>query len=217
MLRPLAVAASLIAVAGCGPAAPRPSHALPNGAGARSADGASTPVDLLRAVPAEVVTSSAYHGRPRQVPRMVDGDLETAWNSGTDDLVGAWIEVRLPAEARVSAIALTAGFTRRRGDRDFFTENYRVTGVRVSRDGQDLGTFSVDPRSRGLQHLPVGGPGGVYRIEIASVLPGTRRDWREVCISELQVLGWAPDARRGAREPACAVAPADVSGPRAGL
>lgn len=148
-----------------------------------------------------MAVSSVYRDRASQALHLVDGDLETAWNSKTGDLVGAYIEVRVPAEAEVVALAMTPGFTKGSGDHDLFLGNHRVSRVRVSRDGTPLGELPLDVASRTPVRLPVGGPGGVYRIEVLEVVPGTRPTWRETCISELQVLGRAPGAAPGTRLP----------------
>lgn len=158
-------------------------------------------VDLLRAVPTTLRVSSAYEGRLERGQRLVDGDLETAWSSRTGDLVGAWVEVELPADASVRAILLTAGFTRREEGLDLFTNNHRIAEVRVSRDGADLGTFSLNVESRELQRLAVAGGGGTYRITVTRVVEGSRSDWREVYISELRVMGTAPETRKGGHTP----------------
>lgn len=78
-------------------------------------------VDLLHAVEADVAVSSTYRDQRSQVDALVDGDLETAWNSRTGELVGAWIEVRLPESAQVTSIAMTVGFTHVSGESDLFT------------------------------------------------------------------------------------------------
>ncbi len=163
------------------------------------------PVDLLAAAPTAVAVSSAYHDRDTQVPRLFDGDMETAWNSRSDDLVGAWIEVRLPAEARVTGIALTSGFTKPGGDTDLFTGNQRVKKVRILRSGAEVATHDLDVDSRELQILPVEGEGGVWRIEIAEVLAGTKENWKEICISELKVMGHLEGAEPDTRFPRFAV------------
>lgn len=163
------------------------------------------PVDLLHAVPTDVAVSSVYRSRASQVPYLFDGDLTTAWNSRTGDLVGAWIDVRVPTTARVTSIALTVGFTKQTARSDLFTGNQRIARVRVSRDGNEVGTYALDPSSRALQTIPISGPGGTYRIEVVELLAGSRSDWREVCVSELRVMGTAPDASVGARFPRHAV------------
>ncbi|MBO6934612.1 MAG: discoidin domain-containing protein [Deltaproteobacteria bacterium] len=163
------------------------------------------PVDLLTAAPTAVAVSSAYHDRDTQVPRLFDGDMETAWNSRSDDLVGAWIEVRLPAEARVSGIALTSGFTKPGGDTDLFTGNQRVKKVRILRNGEEVAVHDLDVDSRELQPLAVEGDGGIWRIEIAEVLQGTKENWKEICVSELMVMGHLEGAEPDTRFPRFAV------------
>lgn len=165
----------------------------------------SEPIDLLRATRASLAVSSAYRDDVAQVHALVDGDLETAWNSRTGELEGAWIEARVPDDASVTSIALTAGFTRRTARADLFEGNHRVARVRVLREGAELGVFPVDPSSREIQSLPVSGPGGRYRIELVELVPGSRADWREACISELRVLGHAPGAIAASASPTVAI------------
>jgi hypothetical protein len=162
-------------------------------------------MDLLQSVPTAVATSSAYRDSERQVPLLFDGDLATAWNSRSGELAGAWIDVRVPAGATGTSIAITAGFVRVGENGDLFTGNHRVARVKVSRDGQEVLVHALDTNSRELQTVPVTGPGGVYRIEVAEVLAGSRDDWQETCISELRVMGHAPGAREGGGFPRFAV------------
>ena len=172
-------------------------------AGTRQASAQS--IDLLRGARTDLAASSVYRSRLPQLAALVDGDLETAWNSRTGELAGAWLEVRLPENATVTSIALTAGFTKRSAQSDLFTGNHRITSVRVLRAGVPVGVYPIDPESRALQTLPVTGRGGVYRLEIAQVLAGTRATWREVCISELRIMGTAPGAQGGTRFPRLSV------------
>ena len=165
----------------------------------------AAPVDLLHAVRTEVAVSSVYRDQRSQADKLVDGDLTTAWNSRTADLVGAWIEVRVPADATVTSIAITPGFARVSGTSDLFTGNHRVSQVRVLRDGAEVGVYPLEVSAPVLVSVPVSGPGGVYRIEVTEVVPGGHADWRETCISELQILGRAPDMHAGARLPRTAV------------
>jgi hypothetical protein len=174
-------------------------------AASTSAQTSSAPVDLLHAVATDLAVSSAYRSEGAQVGRLVDGDTTTAWNSRTGDLVGAWIEVRLPADAQVTAIALVPGFARPGGTTDLFTGNHRVSRIQVLREGTEVGTFAVATGAAELVTIPVTGAGGVWRIVISEVLPGSRSDWREACISELQILGRAPSVAPGTRLPRTAV------------
>lgn len=165
----------------------------------------SEPVDLLHAVATDLAVSSVYRDQGAQAGRLVDQDPTTAWNSRTGELVGAWIEVRLPADAEVTGIALIPGFARPGGATDLFTGNHRVSRVRVLREGVEVGTFAVDTSSPELVTIPLSGAGGVWRIVVAEVLPGSRSDWRETCISELQILGRAPSVAPSTRMPRTAV------------
>lgn len=165
----------------------------------------AAPVDLLRSVRTDLAVSTAYRNDVSQAAHLVDGNLETAWNSRSGDLVGAWIEVRLPATASVTSIGMTAGFTKRGDATDLFTGNHRVARVRVLRDGAEVAVLSLDPEARELQTLPVEGPGGVYRIEVAEVVAGSRSSWRETCVSELRIFGRDAGAQEGARFPRFAV------------
>lgn len=186
-------------------AAPQADEAPTSAEPAEVAEPEAPPVDLLQSVATDLAVSSAYRGQAAQLPRLVDGRLETAWNSESGDLSGAWIEVRLPASATVTSISMTAGFTHRTDRADLFTGNHRAARVRVLRDGAEVGAYALDVESRELQTLPVEGPGGVYRLEIVETHPGTNASWREICISELRVMGRAPDAREDERWPRFAI------------
>ena len=179
------------------------------------------PIDLLHAVPAVVVVSSALHGDPLQVRRLVDGDPTTAWNSESGDLVGAWIAFRVPADARVSAVAMTAGHLGRSRVHDLFTANHRIRRVRLVREGQVVAEGELDQERREVQVIPVDGAGGEWRIEVVEVQPGTQRTWRELCVGELRVLGHAPGEVLDGSTPVAAIGsfPSDgraESGPEAG-
>jgi hypothetical protein len=148
------------------------------------------PVNLLSAVPAVVAVSSTVDNRAILPEHLVDGKLETAWNSRTNQLVGAWIGVRLPADVKVETIKLTVGFTKK--DKklgDLFTMNPRITRVRILKDGKVLAEKALDPEMRSLQEIAVAGGGGDYKIEVTDIVPGTKKTWREISISELQVWG----------------------------
>lgn len=174
-------------------------------------------VDLLHAAATDVGVSSAYHDDLAQVGRLFDGDPATAWNSATDELVGAHIDVRVPAGADVTSIEIIPGFAREGGDEDLFTGNHRVSRVRIAIDGDRIGDYPLDVESRALQTIPVTGGAGVWRIEVLDVVPGTHPSWRETCISELRVLGHVgtapagttPTASIGAIAPPTVVAAAD--------
>ncbi len=235
---PLALTLALVFALGCGsPAAPTPAPVAPPSAPAvvaaapETSSGVSAPdavpaapmteVDLLHAVPARVAVSSAYHDDASQIARIADGDLTTAWNSRSGDLVGAWIEVELPAEANVRAIAMTVGFTRTTDRSDLFVGNHRVSRVRLSRveaagEVDVLGEHDLDTSSRELVEIPVNERGGTLRIEVLTTVPGTHADWREICISEIRALGTAAGASEGALVPTVVVGRAATEGSTAG-
>jgi hypothetical protein len=71
-----------------------PRSPIPTAAGVPVASAIQSPkreTDLLGIVPAKIAVSSAVRN-PRDFPEhLVDGDPNTAWNSQTGDLAGAWI------------------------------------------------------------------------------------------------------------------------------
>ena len=87
-------------------------------------------------------------------------------------------------------------FDKKKGDVDLFTANHRITKIAVSRDGQKLKEASLDPTKRGLQSIAIDGPGGDYRIDVLETLPGSRKDWKELTVSELKVVGRPGKERR---------------------
>ncbi len=181
------VLALALAVAACrgdrAPApAPAPAPVVREAAPQRAPD-----VELLHLAGAKVAVSSIVANPAISPFDLVDGDLGTAWNSRTGEIGDAYIEVRVPRDAHVAKLRMTAGFTKG----DYFTMNHRLREVRVVRGGVDgdLGVHALDPESRTLQDIPIDGPGGDFRIEVRDAIPGTRRDWREICVSELEVWG----------------------------
>lgn len=147
------------------------------------------PVNLLARPGAIVNVGSTVANKAIKPAHLVDGKLDTAWNSRTGDLVGAWIVVRLPANVKVQSVKLTVGFTKvdpKLGD--LFVENPRIKKVRVSH-GKTVVDQDLDIANRGLQEVPIAGDGGDYRIDVLAVELGTRKTWRETCISELEVWG----------------------------
>src|SRR5215470_14539881 len=98
-------------------------------------------VELLHQTDSAVgVSSTVLNGRDPP-GHLVDGRLDTAWNSRTGDLVGAWIRFRVPEDAEVEEIRLTAGYAARHGRDDWFLMNPRITQVQVSRGAAAIGRF----------------------------------------------------------------------------
>jgi len=177
-----------------------------------AADAPAARVELLHRVATTVAVSSTV-ANPRILPHhLVDGDPATAWNSRTGDLVGAWIAIRLPPEAHVDVIRLSAGFTQVDNKADLFTMNPRIRKLRVSRNGKRLFEKQLNIESRALQDLPVDAPGGDFRIEVAEIVPGSKPSWREICVSELEVWGTPPPGTPvGQTTPAVRVGSLDAS------
>jgi hypothetical protein len=149
-------------------------------------------VDLRRAVPMVVRVSSQVRNRKILPKHIVDGDLATAWNSATGHLVGSWIEVELERAAVIEEVRMTVGFTGRgpKGE-DYFTMNPRIAKVAVRADRGAAVTVALDVESRDLQAVPVRATRNV-RIDIRALVPGSKKDWREVSVSELEVWGTPP-------------------------
>lgn len=148
--------------------------------------------ELVRRLRLSVRVSSSA-GASTSADKMTDGDLATAWNSRSGDLVGAWFEVTVPDGVTVSSFAMTAGFTRMNGRNDLFVMNHRVERVRVDKDGEELGEFALDPEARTLQTFPLRYGAGTYRFTITAARAGTRASWRELCVSEFTLYGTAPE------------------------
>src|SRR5690349_5204487 len=150
-------------------------------------------VNLLLSTPTTVAVSSTVANAAIVPEHLVDGKLSTAWNSQTGELAGAWIAVRVPADAKVKTIKLTAGFTQK--DKklgDLFTLNPRIKKVRVSQAGKTIVEKTLDIENRGLQDIAVDLPGGDFEIRVLEIEPGKKKNWRETCVSELEVWGTTP-------------------------
>ena len=157
-------------------------------------------VELLHSAPASLQVSSATRYSTLSAKSLVDGDLETAWNSRAGDLVGASVQFTVPDYARVHTLQLTVGFPKVSEKGDLFTMNHRISAVTLFRNGALVGAFKLDPEKRGLQQIEVNQPGGHFELQVDEVIPGTRRSWREVCISEFLVWGFLPAAHPPAKQ-----------------
>lgn len=164
--------------------------------GAAALEGAHL-VDLLFATPAVIAVSSKVRN-PRDYPEhLIDRKPETAWNGRTGDLVGGWIAFRVPKDAFVDHLLLTIGFDHVASDGvDLFTTNHRIKRVRLLRDGAVLREHTFDVNQRKAQTVAIGQPGGEYKIEVLETVPGTKRNWRELTVSELHVMGTAKEITR---------------------
>jgi hypothetical protein len=156
------------------------------------------PVDLTAST--TIAVSSTVDNAAIKPEHIADGKLDTAWNSQTGDLT-PHVLVRVPAGAKVTAIKLTAGFTKvdkKLGD--LFTMNPRIKRVRVT-SGDKSADFTLDTAKRTLQELAIDLPPGDLDIAVLASEAGTKRSWREISISELQVWGTTTVASK-AKKPA---------------
>lgn len=167
---------------------------------------AAPEVDLLHAARVTLAVSSVVENASDTPPKLFDRDLSTAWSARSGELERAWIAVRLPPDARVTALGLTAGYTHRRADLDLFTANVRVRRIRLRWNGELLGEHPLDPDSRTLQRIAVAlDGGGELRVEFSETLAGSNPRWRELSVSEFIVWGTVDALTTGRRDPALVV------------
>lgn len=149
-------------------------------------------VDLLYRTRARVAVSSTVANTHDYPEHLIDRRPDTAWNGKTGDL-DAHVEVRVPARARVKRLSITVGSDKITRQGDLFTMNRRLTRVAIDRDGERIGVFDLDPEIRTPQAIDLDLPGGTFTLRPLDTVAGTRASYREVVISELVVLGTAPD------------------------
>jgi hypothetical protein len=164
---------------------------LSDDAGSPTDGSTSSPLaDLLHTTQASVAVSSNVDN-PRDYPdHLVDGKEETAWNGRTGDLKTAFIKLQLPEDATVDHLEMSAGFDKIGKDGDLFTMNHRIKRVRVLRNGKVLvADHAFDVGVRTPQAIPIHAGGGTFKIEVLETVPGTKKEWRELCVSELRAMG----------------------------
>jgi hypothetical protein len=171
------------------PVAPLVKESAPEPAISIARDAGPALVDLLYAVPAVVAVSSRVDNARDLPEHLVDQKSETAWNGQSGDLVGGWIGVRLPGDAWVSHVLIHAGFDHKNATEDLFTANVRIRTLRITQKGFPTREVVLDPALRGPQRIEIAAMGGDLKLEVRDVLEGTKKAWRELVVSELQVLG----------------------------
>jgi hypothetical protein len=195
MSRSRAALLSCLALAACGRAAPvdGPVEAPPPAPSA-TAEAVPAPVlvDLLYRTRARVAVSSTVANARDYPEHLIDRHLDTAWNGKTGDL-DAVVLFRVPATARVRRVVITVGYDKTTREGDLFFMNHRIQQVAITREGRLVGTFELDPEDRRPQAIEIDEPGGSFELRAAATVPGTKTSWRELAISELTVLGTAPD------------------------
>ena len=148
-------------------------------------------IELIHHVNTLITVSSLVQNAAIKPADLVDGDLATAWNSRTGDVIGAWIYVEV-APAHVDQIRMTAGHTGKGAHgEDYFTMNVRVREVAVLDGARVVAKAKLDVERRDLQSIDLPAPLDAFTIRIDDVVPGTKPDWREVCVSELEAWGSA--------------------------
>jgi hypothetical protein len=150
-------------------------------------------VNLLTSVPSTIAVSSTVDNVRIRPEHIADGKLETAWNSATGQILGAWVEVRVPAGTQIKQIKLTPGFSvvdKKQGD--LFTKNARIKKLRLYHGGRPIKDVTLDATRRDLQTIEVDLAGGDFRLEVIAAEPGSKKTWREASISELEVWGTLP-------------------------
>ena len=171
-------------------------------------DAPTAPVELLHSYLSFVEVSSHVMNKTIKPEHLVDKDFNTAWNSKTGELVGAWLDVRVSGGAAIHEIKLTVGHTGKgpKGE-DYFSMNPRITMLSVLDGPKVLASAPLDPNERGLQSVKLPTPhAGTVRLRIDAIVMGTKKTWKEVCISELEAWGIPPaDAMPRAQRPIVSV------------
>ncbi|NUO47291.1 MAG: hypothetical protein HOV80_00385 [Polyangiaceae bacterium] len=150
-------------------------------------------VDLLYRTRSRVAVSSQVENDTDAPEHLVDRRADTAWNSASGEL-DASIKFDVPAEARVRRVVITAGYDKISSRGDQFTKNHRIKKLAIERDGSPIGVFDLDPADRRPQAIALDQPGGAFTLRVLETEPGTEARFREIVVSELEVLGTAPDS-----------------------
>ncbi len=170
-------------------------------ADAASIDAAAGPVELLHHYPSFIEVSSHVMNKTIKPEHLVDKDFNTAWNSRTGELAGAWLDVYVPYST-ITELRLTVGHTGKgpKGE-DYFTMNPRITKVTILDRGKEVVTVALDPEKRELQSIKLPAPivDHSIRIRIDDVVMGTKKTWKEACVSELEAWG-VPGSQAFARD-----------------
>lgn len=149
-------------------------------------------LELLHSVPATIRLSSRVANKSILPAHIADRDLATAWNSRTGDVRGAWVDLEVPG-AGIREVRLTAGHTGTgpKGE-DYFTMNPRIRRVTLIDGDAELAHVDLDITRRDLQVMKLVSPHDHVRLRIDDVVMGTKRAWREACISEIEAWGTLP-------------------------
>ncbi|MDP2308569.1 MAG: discoidin domain-containing protein [Pseudomonadota bacterium] len=126
----------------------------------------------------------------------VDHNDKTAWCEGVKgDGLGEWMELKLAAPRRIVAIDLIPFYA---PSQSVMFNNGRVTGLKISVDGNDVGAVTIADPDRtpwGTAQLDYPHPaivlsppvqGSVVRLTVAAVKSGDK--YQDTCISSVGVV-----------------------------
>ncbi|NUO49738.1 MAG: hypothetical protein HOV80_12860 [Polyangiaceae bacterium] len=150
-------------------------------------------VDLLYRTRSRIAVSSQVQNDTDAPEHLVDRRADTAWNSASGEL-DASIKFDVPVEARVRRVVLTVGYDKISSRGDQFTRNHRIKKLAIEKDGSPIGVFDLDPEDRRPQAIALDQAGGAFTLRVLETEPGTEARFREIVVSELEVLGTAPDS-----------------------
>lgn len=150
-------------------------------------------VDLLYRTRSRVVVSSRVDNDADAPEHLVDRRADTAWNGASGDLAAS-MRFDVPLEARVKRIVLVVGYDKISLRGDQFTKNHRIRKIAIEKDGAPVGVFDLDPTDRRPQAIAIDEAGGSFTLRVVETEPGSEPRFREVVVSELEVLGSAPDS-----------------------
>jgi hypothetical protein len=183
---------AVIAACKMGPAPAKTASGSGSGSGSAQPPAPEALVELLHSVPATIRLSSTVANKSILPVHIADHDLGTAWNSRTGDLRGAWVDLAVPG-AGIREVRLTVGHTGTgpKGE-DYFTMNPRIRKVTLIDGDHELAHAELDTTRRALQVVKLPEPHAHVRVRIDDVVMGTKRSWRETCISEIEAWGTLP-------------------------
>jgi|WetSurMetagenome_2_1015567.scaffolds.fasta_scaffold134016_2 hypothetical protein len=116
------------------------------------------------------------------VTNLLDGDVTTAWNEGSDgNGIGEWVQFNFSQDVVLSRIEIANGYQK---DDDRFSGNPRVQSIKVEySNGTSQLVDLLD--SKEMQIItPTRQPITSLRIVIVSVYPGT--EWDDTALSEVR-------------------------------
>jgi hypothetical protein len=151
------------------------------------------PVKAVTLTPTGATASSVVGDRPKfDAAKAIDGDRKTAWQEGTTDEAGQWIEVTFPKLARIDAVLINNGY---QVNVAAYQGNRRLRDVRVSVNGGRSITVRLKDDAK-QQRINLGGIADAtsVRIEIVSTYPPKKTSYAgspfdDAAVSEIAIVG----------------------------